>query len=206
MRGSPLSAEKIISHVSERYKESIFRKENVVITFDSNIDGIVFLTFTNTGKRPVHLRKITISKDWIESVNKVIPDFEREGRLEKTLKDIEEYDETIFPLQSVSFQLFHFFYSFKPWFIPIESNSTIELKKMAIDEIDKLNGRQKYLSEFYKKRLIVSFKISRHSIFKKNVYLRFGKRFDITFYQEELENDLFDERGRRLNRERTLKI
>lgn len=203
MNGSPLSAEKIMNHVSEKYKESIFRKENVVITFDSNIDGIVFLTFTNTGKRPVHLRKITISKDWINSVNKVIPDFEREGRLEKTLMDIEEYDETIFPLQSVSFPLFHFFYSFKPWFIPIESNSTAKLKEMAMDEKDKLNERQKYLLDFYKQRLIVSFKISRHSIFNKNVYLRFGKRFDISLYQEEVENGLFDERGRRLDRERT---
>jgi hypothetical protein len=76
---------------------------------------------------------------------------------------------------------------------------------MAMDENDKLNERQKYLSDFYKQRLIVSFKISRHSIFNKNVYLRFGKRFDIFLYQEEVENGLFDERGRRLNRERILK-
>ena len=73
---------------------------------------------------------------------------------------------------------------------------------MAMDEKDKLNERQKYLLDFYKQRLIVSFKISRHSICNKNVYLRFGKRFDISLYQEEVENGLFDERGRRLNRER----
>lgn len=200
MNQVPIIAKAIINKIKATHKESVLRKENIVVSFDSNIDGIVFLVFVNTGKRPVHLRKIALSIEWVKMLKKVLPYFEIEGRLNKTLKEIENYNESLFPSSYASFELFHFYYCFKPWHIEIKSDTPNEIKESSIEEFKQLQERQNHLESFYKKQLVVSFKVSKWNFKKRNVYLRFGKRFDITHYHEEIENDLFDKRGRRIDR------
>ncbi|CDR30513.1 Uncharacterised protein [Acholeplasma oculi] len=196
----PINAEQIFNHVSERWKESIFRKENIIVDFKLNDDGIVFLIFANTGRRPVYLKNIKINREWIRSVLMIIPDFEANGRLNITLNEIKEYRETIFPLQSVAFPLFHFYYTFKPWYIPRgdAEHSNINRDEMIEEESLKLNERCQKIDYFYKSTLEVSFKISKLNIFRHKVYIKFNKRVDVSKYYEEIESKKFDNRGKRI--------